>query len=89
MRFKAMASGQFQIPSYEQSLDSQLVEAVESSFAPTDVQEMNEKVPFYDNVKAIEAKLDGYRQSATEANLPKTSAVEQARAALKHLLERL
>lgn len=84
-----MASGQFQIPSFEQPVDPQTIQEVESAFDPRDSQEMNEQVSSYEAVKGIEQKLEYYRAHATEANLPKLSAVDRARSAVAALLERL
>lgn len=84
-----MASGQFQIPSQERPIDTQMIQEIESSFAVDDIQEMNEQLSSYEAVKDIEQKIEKYRANATEANLPKLSAVERARSAVMALLERI
>jgi hypothetical protein len=80
-----MASGQFQIPSQERFVDSSTIQEIESSFDARDVQEMNEQRSPYEVVKDIEQKLESYRANATEANLPKLSAVDRARSAVTNL----
>lgn len=83
-----MDQGQFQIPSQEREIDSQTIQEIESSFDTPDVQCMEKLSSSYEAVKAIEQKLESYRTNATEANLPKQTAVERARAAVMALLER-
>jgi len=80
-----MDNGQFQIPINEQAPSTELIQELESSFDARDVQEMNEMAPYEDVEKVIEQKIDMYRAHATEANLPKVSAVDLARAAVRRV----
>lgn len=77
-----MDQGQFQIPFQERESDSQIIQEIESSFAVQTVQSMEHLISSYEVVKDIEQKLQHYRTNATEAALPKQSAVVRARFAV-------
>ena len=80
-----MDNGQYNIPSTERSVDSELIQEIESAFDPRDVQEMEHLVSSYEIVKDIEKRLENYRMNATEATLPKQTALERASAALARI----
>ena len=84
-----MASGQFQIPSQERPVGTQMVQEIESAFDPRDVQEMSERMSPYEMAKAAERDIEEFRANATEANLPRFSAVDRARSLVKVVLGRL
>ena len=71
-----MDNGQFQIPEQE------MIQEIESSFRPVEVNEMEAQPSVYEVVKQRENSIDLSRSEATEANLPKLSPIERARAAV-------
>jgi len=82
-----MDAGQFQIPGSEQVIDTatpeaQLTQEVDASFDRRDVAEMNEMHPNVYVETIIEPNLEMYHANATEANLPKSTALDVARAAM-------
>ena len=87
-----MDNGQFKIPQQEQPVTHELIQEIESSFAPVDVTEMSVKSP-YEQVKQYESDITAHREhymeNHTEANLPKRYAVDIARWVVKFVVERL
>lgn len=77
-----MDNSQYHYPSLESQATPELISDIESAFDTTEIQEM---LSAFDTVKAIENRIDSYRQSATEANLPKKTRVERAREAVTNL----
>lgn len=87
-----MDNGQFQIPQQELPVAPETIQEIESSFAPLDVLEMDEKPP-YEQVKQYENNITEYREQYIEnhtvADLPKRYAVDIARWVVKFVVERL
>lgn len=87
-----MDNGQFQIPQQELPVTPEIIQEIESSFAPADVTEMNVKPP-YEQVKQYERDItehrEQYMEDHTEADLPKRYAVDIARWVVKFVVERL
>jgi len=90
-----MDAGQYQIPESEQvpaaevaevpAPETALIQDLESAFDPRDVQKMNELKPYnpYFVEEETAQKLETYRAQATPANLPKSTALDFAQAALE------
>ncbi len=69
-----MTPDQFQIPnSLEESIDPELVRAVEEVFEPFEVAEASA----YTDIKTIEAELSAFHSLATDENLPELSLVDR------------
>lgn len=67
----------------ELPVDPQLVQEVESAFVGF---EQNEQQGPHAHVTLIEANIESFRRSATEENIPKSTAVDRAREALSKVL---
>lgn len=77
-----MDNNQFHIPLSEHSASPELIQNSESVF---DSPETKESLGAFEYVKAIEQRIDTFRASATEANLPPETRIMKARKKVTNL----